>query len=132
MTMNLAVPWSDRCSPPQTPYLSFASPQSDTLLFDTGDQLELRCQAGLRSVALRWTLHGNQIETPFRKGTAEALPGNRFVIRVATAGLIPGFYDLRVELDTGMVNESSKDALLRRPVQGICTFGWRKILGSVP
>ncbi len=124
MNHNLARPYGDGCSPPQTPYLSFHSPQSDDLLFDGGETIEIRCQAGLRSVALHWTLHRNRVDKPFREGIAEALPANRFVIRVDTEGLHPGFYDLRVELDTGLEN-SEKDRLLQRPVTGVCTFGWR-------
>ena len=30
MNLNLACPWSDTCSPPQSPYLAFHSPQSET------------------------------------------------------------------------------------------------------
>jgi len=124
MNHNLACPWGGGCSPPQTPFLSFHSPQSDDLLFASGDTIDLRCQAGLRSVALRWTLHRNMVAKPFREGVAEALPGNRFAIRLATAGLHPGFYDLKVELDTGLTNDA-KDRLAKRPVHGVCTFGWK-------
>jgi len=124
MNLNLAMPWGDACSPPQTPYLSFHSPQSDNLLFATGDTIELQCQAGLRSLGLRWTLHRNVVLKPFREGTAEALPANRFVIRLDTTGLPPGFYDLKVELDTGVVN-AAKEQLAKRPVRGVCTFGWK-------
>jgi len=122
MNHNLARPYGDGCSPPQTPYLSFHSPQSDTLLFDEGDTIEIRCQAGLRSAGLTWNLHRNLINTPFREGIAEALPGNRFRIALATAGLHPGFYDLKVELDTGLTNDA-KDRLAKHPVHGVCTFG---------
>lgn len=124
MNHNLASPWTDECSPPQTPYLSFHCPNNDTLLFTSGDTIEVRCQAGLRSVGLRWTLHRNAVEKAFRAGQAEALPGNRFVIRLATAGLYRGFYDLRVVLDTGRLN-TEKQTLAVRPVQGVCTFGWK-------
>ena len=124
MNLNLACPWSDTCSPPQTPYLSFHSPQSENLLIGSGDSVELYCQAGLRSVGLRWTLHRNMIAKPFRTGLAEALPANRYRIRLATAGLPPGFYDVKVELDSGLTNEV-KDALAKRPVRGVCTFGWK-------
>lgn len=124
MNMNLAAPCGDVCSAPQTPYLSFHSPQRSDLLFVSGDMIELQCQAGLRSVGLRWTLHRNLVEAPFRAGAAEALPANRFAIRLDTAGLYPGFYDLKVELDTGVTN-ALKDALTRRPVHGVCTFGWQ-------
>jgi cephalosporin-C deacetylase-like acetyl esterase/lysophospholipase L1-like esterase len=124
MNLNLALPWGDGNSPPQTPYLAFSSPQSDTLLFTDGASIRIDCQAGLRSVALRWTLHRNAIQKPFRQGVAEALPGDRFRITVDTAGLYPGFYDLRVELDTGVTN-AEKTPLAKRPVRGVCTFGWK-------
>lgn len=124
MNANLACPYGDSCSPPQTPYLSFHSPQSPDMLFNTGEQIDLVCQAGLRAVALRWTLHRNMVEKPFREGSAEALPANRFLIRVGTAGLHPGFYDLRVTLDSGM-EIAEKDRLKARPVRGVCTFGWK-------
>ena len=124
MNMNLAVPFGDVCSGPQTPYLSFHSPQSENLLFSSGETIELLCQAGLRAEGLRWTLHRNAIQKPFRTGIAEALPANRFRIRLDTAGLPAGFYDLRVELDTGITNDA-KDRLLKRPVSGVCTFGWK-------
>ncbi len=114
MNHNLARPHGISCSPPQKPELAFYSLQSDELRFDSGEMIEIRCQAGLRSVGLSWTLARNGFTTPFRVGKAEALPGNRFVVRLATAGLHAGFYDLRVELDTGSGN----------PVGGLCGFGW--------
>ena len=124
MNHNLARPWSDGCSPPQTPYLGFRSRHSDNMLFASGERIEIVCQAGLRSVALRWTLHRNMVGKPFREGMADPLPANRFVISISTEGLHPGFYDLRVELDTGMTN-NERDPLKRRPIRGVCTFGWR-------
>jgi cephalosporin-C deacetylase-like acetyl esterase len=36
--------------------------------------------------------------------------------------LQPGFYDLKVVLDTGMEAKDPKD---KRPVAGVCVFGWR-------
>jgi len=124
MNLNLAMPWGDGCSRPQIPYLSFRSPHSEDMLFNSGEMIEIVCQAGLRSVALKWTLHRNRVEKPFRQGIAEARPANRFVIRVDTEGLHPGFYDLRVVLDSGLEN-TEKDRLLKRPVTGVCTFGWK-------
>ena len=124
MNANLACPYGDACSPPQTPYLCFHSPQSEDMLFNSGEQVEIVCQAGLRAVALKWTLHRSMVEKPFREGLAEALPANRFVIRVDTTGLHPGFYDLRVTLDSGMEN-AEKEPLKKRPVRGVCTFGWK-------
>jgi cephalosporin-C deacetylase-like acetyl esterase len=124
MEHNLAAPWGDGCSGPLTPFLSFSSPQSENLLFERGAQIDLHCRAALRSVALRWTLHRNLLAKPFREGVAEALPGNRFRVRLATAGLHPGFYDLRVVLDTGAAG-TGNTPLTRRPVNGVCTFGWQ-------
>ena len=94
MEHNLAGPWGDRCSPPQTPLLSFRSPQSEDMLFAEGATIEIVCQSGLRSVALTWSLHRNMVQKPFREGKAEPLLANRFRIAIATAGLHPGFYDL--------------------------------------
>jgi cephalosporin-C deacetylase-like acetyl esterase len=124
LEMNVACPWDDVASGPQTPYLAFHSAQSPDLLFASGETIEILCQAGLRSVALRWSLHRNLVETPFRRGEAEALTAHRFRIALPTAGLHPGFYDLRVFLDTGM-SRNGKEPLARRPVQGVCTFGWK-------
>ena len=123
MNANLACPYGDACSPPQTPYLSFRSSHSEDMLFNSGEKIEIVCQSGLRSVALRWTLHRNMVSKPFREGTADPLPANRFAISIATAGLHPGFYDLRVELDSGM--ENAEKILTKRPVRGVCTFGWK-------
>jgi cephalosporin-C deacetylase-like acetyl esterase len=128
MNLNLVVPWDDKCSPPQTPLLAFYSPQSPDLLFDPAARgpgqspLEIVCQTGLRSVGMTWTLHRNMIDKPFRQGEAEALPANRFRIRIVPEGLPPGFYDLKVVLDTGMAAKDPKD---KRPVRGVCVFGWR-------
>jgi cephalosporin-C deacetylase-like acetyl esterase len=115
MNHNLVRAHGTSCSPPQKPELVFYSLGSDDLLFDSGEELEIRCQAGLRSVGLEWTLARNNFTTPFRTGKADPLPGNRFIVRLATAGLLPGFYDLRVKLDTG-----SGD-----PIDGISVFGWK-------
>ena len=124
MNHNLAWPWADKCSPPQTPYLAFHSPQSETLIFEDGSTIEIVCQAGLRSVGMTWTLHRNMVNEPFRKGKAVATPANGFKISIDTAGLHPGFYDLKVALDTGIVNKE-KDQLAKRPVNGMTTFGWK-------
>jgi cephalosporin-C deacetylase-like acetyl esterase len=128
MNLNLALPWDDKCSPPQTPFLVFYSPQSPALLFSPAtcgpgqSSLEIICQAGLRSVGMTWTLHRNMIDKPFREGKAEALPANQFRIRIAPGRLPPGFYDLKVVLDTAM---AAKDPQDKRPVTGVCVFGWR-------
>ena len=69
MNLNLALPYSDTCAPPQTPYLGFRSPQSEDMLFQSGERIEIVCQSGLRAVGLKWMLHRNRIEKPFREGT---------------------------------------------------------------
>lgn len=124
MNLNLACPWGDECAPPQTPYLAFYSRQSETMMFRKGEEVTITCQAGLRVVGAKWSLHHNQVEKAFLSGEAAILPGNRFHVTVPTKGLIPGFYDLRVTLDTGLENRE-RDRLLKRPVQGVCTFGWK-------
>jgi len=124
MNHNLAWPWGDTCSRPQTPFLTFYSRQSDNMMFDKGKEIKITCQAGLRAVALKWSLHHVAVEKPFISGEAEALPANRFKINVPTKDLIPGFYDLRVILDTGR-KVKTRDKLLKRPVTGVCTFGWK-------
>ena len=127
MNSNLATPYNDTCSGPQTPFLSFYSPQSADLLFSPEmlpsrtAPIDLYCQAGLRCVSLSWTLHRNMIDKPFRAGEADGMTGNRFHVAVDPAGLPPGFYDLRVVLHTGM--EPTPNA--PRPITGVCVFGWR-------
>ena len=41
MNLNLAWPWGDVCSPPQTPYLAFYSSQSDDMMFDKGKEIKM-------------------------------------------------------------------------------------------
>ncbi len=115
MNANVPVPYSPTCSRPQMPELAFFSPRSDTLLFTGVRTIELYCQAGVRAVALQWTLTRNGFTTPFRLGTAEPLLANRFRISLPTEGLHPGFYDLHVTLDDGTGT----------PRTGVCTFGYR-------
>ena len=116
MNHNLAWPWNDKCSPPQTAYLAFHSPQSADMLFTPAalgsgqSSLEFICQSGLRSVGMTWTLHRNMVAKPFRNGKAVALPANQFRIRIEPDGLPPGFYDLKVVLDTGMASTDPKEA----------------------
>lgn len=124
MNLNLATPYADKPSPPQTAYLSFYSHQSGDMLFDPASlrdskaPIQIICQSGLRAIALNWTLHRNMVNQPFRHGQAAALPANQFEIDISPEGLLPGFYDLKVTLDTGMVREDGK------PVTGVCVFGW--------
>lgn len=131
MEHNLLAPWGDRCSGPMNPFISFRSPQSDNLLFNDGARLDLVCQVNLRASGLSWTLHRNLFAKPFRSGQAEPLLANRFAIAIDTAGLLPGFYDLRVQVDSAPAKED-KDSAVRRPAQGVCTFGWKVDQLAVP
>jgi len=115
LSSNMANAFANKCSPPQTPVLAFYSKTSEDLLFNAQDPIEIMCQAGVRCVGLHWALCRNTLVTPFRQGEAEALPPDRFRIRVDTAGLLPGFYDIRVLLDSGT----------GAPIPGVCTFGYR-------
>ena len=124
MNLNLATPWGDVCSPPQTPFLSFHSPQSADMIFGNEKEIEIICQSGLRSLKLNWSLHRNMIKKPFLSGEAEVLMADRFRIRIPVKDLVPGFYDLQVTLDTGIQNKET-DKLKKRPVAGICTFGFQ-------
>lgn len=124
MNSNLARPYSDIPSSPHTSLLSFHSPQSADLLFTPAmvagrqHRLEIFCQAGLRSVNLEWTLHRNMVKKSFRAGRAEALPANGFRIALDSQALVPGFYEVRVVLDSGLTRPDGK------PVTGVCVFGW--------
>ncbi len=122
MNLNLAAPYGEKCSPPQRPELAFYCYRSENLLFENGKTVEIVCQAGLHAVSLNWTLHRNMVQKEFRSGKAEALPANRYKIRVDTPVLPPGFYDLKVRLDTG-IESTHKNG--KRPLEGICVFGWK-------
>jgi cephalosporin-C deacetylase len=121
MEINLAMPWSSTPSGPHDARLVFYSEQSDDLLFTDQKEIVIHCRAGLRSVGLSWTLARNLFDTPFLKGDAEAFPANQFVIRLPTDKLKPGFYDVRVLLDSG-IDKTINDG---KPLPGICTFGWQ-------
>jgi len=115
MTMNMATKYSSKPSPPHDERLVFWSPQNDVLLFENENTIEIRCRAGVRALGLKWSLSRNRFKKTFLNGTAEALPENGYVIRIPTQNLKPGFYDLRVELDSGD----------EKRIPGICVFGYQ-------
>jgi hypothetical protein len=115
MNLNLARPYDATPSPPNDSKIIFFSREHDDLLFPDEKEIKIECIAGLRNVGLSWTLTRNDFKQPFMKGTADALPANRYVITIRGAGLKRGFYDLRVELDLG---NGTLDP-------GISTFGYR-------
>ncbi len=134
MNHNLLRPWGNppRCSRPQTPMFAFFNRENTDFMFGEGsDKVEIWCQAGIRAASgLSWTLHHNQVNKPFNKGIAKAYPGNLFRIEVSTAGLKPGFYDVRVRLDglgfdkVALFGGGKNGPALDAPV-GVCSFGWK-------
>ena len=131
MNLNLPWPWSERLSPPAVPWVSFSAPDGpDSLLFESGPELRIRVQAALHAIRLNWTLHRNMVNRPVLSGSAVDEPGYRFDLRIPTATLSPGFYDLWVELDTGVEAVAAGPLPELRPVRALCTFGWR--VESVP
>ncbi|MBE2205604.1 MAG: acetylxylan esterase [Chthoniobacterales bacterium] len=115
MTLNMAVPFSSKPASPQDARLVFWSPQEESLIFSKENEIVIRCQTGLRAVGLEWTLSRNAFNTSFASGVGEPLPENAFVIRIPTRNLKPGFFDLRVKLDSG--DETR--------IPGVCTFGFQ-------
>ena len=115
MQVNVNVPYGPGMSPPFKAELAFFSKQTDALVFDRGPMIELYCRVGIKAICLHWTLARNLFKQPFRNGEAEALPANLFRFRIPVKGLHPGFYDLRVKVNTGTAT----------PLEGICTFGWQ-------
>ena len=138
MLHNLAWPWGNppRCSPPQSPLFAFYNRANTTMLFDSGETIELFCQSQVRTAAgLSWTLHHNMVNLPFAQGEGEDLPANLFRIVIPTKGLKPGFYDLKVRLEGlgypklemfARKSRDGKDVKVDKtdPV-GQCTFGWK-------
>ncbi|MFA6291326.1 MAG: acetylxylan esterase [Victivallales bacterium] len=113
MEINLNRPYGLQTSPPAKPELAFYCENNRDLLFENGP-IEIRCRAGIHSAGMNWNLARNFFKKAFLQGSAEAQPENVYVIRFSAEGLHPGFYDLRVILDTG-------DG---KTVEGVCTFGF--------
>ena len=76
MNHNLAMPWTDGCSPPFKSELVFYSAQCEDLVFPSTDSITLTCQAGRRSVGLRWTLARNMRRWARAGGAPMALGGD--------------------------------------------------------
>lgn len=115
MESNVNTPWGAKMSPPSIPELHFYSPDSADLLFAGGGEIAIHCAARSRCVGLVYSVSRNGFATPFLEGRGEALPENMFVLRVPTANLYPGFYDIKVWLDTGTGS----------PLESVCVFGYR-------
>jgi len=128
MNMNVFTKMENppRCSPPQTPLFAFYNRENTTMLFESGDEIEIFCQAGIRQGSgLTYTLHHNRINLPILSGTAGDLPANLFRIAVSTASLRPGFYDIKVHFHCGFDKIKFWPDGTEIPPEGICTFGWK-------
>ncbi|HEY3322399.1 MAG TPA: acetylxylan esterase [Planctomycetota bacterium] len=116
MNHNLAMPWNDGSSGPATPDVQFHSPAAGDFMFGADAQeIVIHARAIRRCVGLTWTLSRSLFIEPFRNGKGVQQPDGTFIVRIASAGLHPGFYDLRVRVDTGT----------GKPLQAICAFGYR-------
>ncbi len=115
MTSNVAVPYNPDPSPPRSHDVTFYTERPSDFLFDSGDEIVIICQSWRRCLDLDWALCRNMVRTPVRTGHVAPLPGNCYRIAIPTAGLLPGFYDLRVK-----VRYSDSDT-----GEGVTTFGWR-------
>lgn len=128
MNHNLVMPWNNppKCSPPQTPVMSFYNRENTTMLFEAGNEIELFCQAAFRqSTGMTYSLHHNGVNEPILSGKAEDLPANLFRIRIDTKKLRPGFYDVKVKYDCGFPEIKLYAGERAVKPEGVCTFGWK-------
>lgn len=125
MTMNVSGTWSSGLSVPLRAGMTFYSAQSPSLLFDKQYEILITCQAGARALSQRWSLARNLFSTPFLSGVSEARVGNAFRIRIPTATLRPGFYDLRVRLNTGDEADTTASCTFGYQVEKMPVTDWR-------
>jgi len=115
MSVNLAVSYGTKPSPPRSQSVLFYAPSQPDYLFGQGDTVTIECQSVERGLSLTWGLCRNTVRAPFLTGKAESRVDNSFAIEIPTAGLAPGFHDLRVAVATTKTT----------PLTGVTTFGWR-------
>jgi cephalosporin-C deacetylase-like acetyl esterase len=121
MMLNLAVPWNPDTSAKENKvvhdaHIDFYSCDEPNLLFTSGKEIVIEARPpNMRAVAMSYAVSKNMFLQPFITGDAEALPAARFIIRVPTEKLTPGFYDINVVLDCGE----------KEPYKAKCTFGWK-------
>jgi len=121
MELNLAMPWDPDTSARQgkekhDAHLDFYSCDAPDLLFTSGKEITIEARPPqMRAVSMTYGVSKNMFEKPFITGEAEALPAARFIIKVPTEKLTPGFYDINVVLDCGE----------KEPYKAKCTFGWK-------
>jgi cephalosporin-C deacetylase len=128
LELNLAMPWDWDTSARNgkdvwdahidfySPEAAINSPESN-LLFSKGDEVVIEARPPtMRTVSMSYGVSKNMFQKPFITGEAESLTANRYIIRVPTAKLTPGFYDITVNLNVGAVTKSYTTK---------CTFGWK-------
>lgn len=115
MTWHVSMPWQNETYATKSNQFVFFSRQSATLLFDKEKEIQIACQPMLPPIALNWSVARNSFKQPLMMGVGEPQLSNGFLIRIPTAKLKPGFYDISVTLNTGVEKE----------IHGACTFGWR-------
>jgi cephalosporin-C deacetylase len=116
MELNLALPWNTDTASQHDAHIDFYSCAEPDLLFNSGTEVVIEARPPtMRAVSLSYGVSRNMFEKPFITGEAEALTASRFIIRVPTEKLTPGFYDIHVSLDCG-----EKEPYLTK-----CTFGWK-------
>jgi cephalosporin-C deacetylase len=128
LELNLAMPWDWDTSARQgttvwDAHIDFYSPEAaigsleSNLLFSHGDEVVIEARPPtMRTVSMSYGVSRNMFVKPFITGDAESLPANRYIIRVPTAKLTPGFYDITVTLNVGAVTKNYTTK---------CTFGWK-------
>jgi cephalosporin-C deacetylase len=117
MLVNLSVPYNPLCSPPRSDQMSFTAPSAPDFLFGGDIAPEIFCQPMRRGLLLEWWLSRNMVRAPLASGRCEPEFDSSFSIRIETANLNPGFYDLRVRV-------ALSDTVF---VDGITTFGWNAL-----
>ncbi len=107
--------YETRLYPPRSDQMIFTAPDRPDFMFDEGETLTIECYPQPRALTLKWKLCRNMIGKPLRRGMVELAVNNRFPIRIATEGLLPGFYDVHVEVKLTD----------RQRIKGVATFGWQ-------
>lgn len=116
MELNLAMPWQFDTSSKHDAHIDFYSCAAPDLLFNSGKEIVIEARPPtIRAVSMSYGVSKNMFKKPFITGEAEPLPASRFIIRVPTEKLIPGFYDITVVLNVGD----------DKPFTTKCTFGWK-------
>ena len=115
MTINLALPYQPKPSPPRSADVTFYAPDCENFLFTPEHPPRIVCIPYLRPLDMEWHLSHNQVKVPLVSGTLLPHYDNGFRIEIPTRQLAPGFYDLRVKVKiSGAASQ-----------EGTTTFGWR-------